>query len=132
MYIDALISSMVIFSLILCFTTVPEILVRRQDLDYMAKSLVRVVETYGCIDGRFYAALSELEGETGMKAEVRWDGNFTYRSGAYRIQLRERFSLELSYVHEVRVITPLFAEGPAIRMEMVRKVSGVGCYFWKD
>ncbi len=90
-FLDVLFQFAVAMSLIFCFVALWKPFIYKQNMDYMAKTLVRAVEANGRIDGNITALANELKSEMGVNPTITW--NAAYISGTNKIQLRQKFKL---------------------------------------
>jgi len=130
LYIDALISFAVFITLIFSFITVPEVLIKKQELDYIAKTVVRRIERDGMAGGAVYQTVHELNSETGVVSYVTWNGAF--RGADSKIQIRDRFTVTARCVVKIKLIDPAFAEPVFIEVPLQKTLSGVSEVYWKE
>ena len=128
-FIDSLIAFMIFISLILSFLTVPEVLVKKQELDYATRNVVRKIERDGMAGSSIWQTINELRAETGMVADFTWDGPF-YGPDA-RIQIRDRFTVSAHYTVKVRLFEPTFTAPVYINIPIQKTLSGVSEVYWK-
>lgn len=129
-FIDALIAMMVLFALLLSFLTIPELLIKKQELDYIAKTAVRRIELDGMAGMNLRRALLELESETGISADVEWSGAF--RGADAKLQIRDRFVLTARYTVRITLFEPSFTAPVHLDVPIRKTLSGVSEVYWKD
>ena len=129
-YVDLLIGSMVFIALVLSFLAVPEILAKKQELDYIARNVVRKIEREGEAGRALWQSVNDMRRETGVDADIELNGAFS-GAGA-KLQIREKFRVTASYTVRLRLFEPTFA-GPVYMDVPIRKtLSGVSEVYWKD
>ena len=129
-YIDALIGFMVFIAVTMSFLTVPEILIKKQALDHIAKTAVRRIERDGMAGAGLYKALIELENETGLSADVSWSGPF--QNADAKIQIRDRFTVSAIYTVRIKLFEPSFASPVFLDIPIRKTLSGVSEVYWKE
>ena len=130
LYIDTLIALTVFIALVFSFLAIPEVLIRKQELDYIAKTVTRRIERDGMAGGALWQTIRELMDETGMAADITWAGAF---SGANsKIQIRDRFTVTARYSVRVRLFEPTFAAPVYVNIPIQKTLTGVSEVYWKD
>lgn len=128
MYIDMLLSTAVIMSLIACLVAIAPIFTRKMTVDYMASTITKTIESTGQMGAEYYTEVARLEAETGIKADIDVNGTF---DGNGRIQLREPFTVNVRYVMPIKLIQPAFANALTIPVTIQKSMKGYGEVFWK-
>lgn len=129
-YIDSLIVFSIFLALVFSFLTIPEVLIKKQELDYITKTLVRRIERDGMAGVVMWQTLYELSAETGVDADVSLDGPF--RGAGAKLQIRERFTVTASFTVKVRIFEPSFTAPVSIDIPIRKTLSGVSEVYWKD
>ena len=129
-YIDSLIALTVFIALIFSFLAIPEIFIRKQELDYMATAVTRRIERDGMADSALWQTIYELRDETGILADISWAGAF--HGANSKIQIRERFTVTARYTVKVRLFEPSFAAPIYIDIPIQKTLTGVSEVYWKD
>ena len=129
-YLDILIGFMIFIALTLSFLTIPEVLIKKQELDYIAKTTVRKIERDGMADNDLRLLLLELESDTGLIADVTWSGPFNGASS--KIQIRDRFTVSASCIVKIKLLEPMFVEPVYLDIPIRKTISGVSEVYWKD
>lgn len=127
-YLELLITLCIIFCVIATLIYIPPAYSYKQDMDFMARKLVRVVEVTGTtdsIDG-LYAQLSE---QMSMAPTVTWDA--AYISGTRNIQIRNTFTLTLKGSYEIKVFDPMFAPPAILEIPIIVTLTGVSEAYFK-
>lgn len=128
-FLDVLFQFAVAMSLIFCFVALWKPFIYKQNMDYMAKTLVRAVEANGRIDGNITALANELKSEMGVNPTITW--NATYISGTNKIQLRQKFTLTVHDTIDIKLIEPTFTSPLVISIPIEKKFIGISQVYWK-
>ena len=129
-YIDALIALTVFIAVIFSFMAIPEVFIKRQELDYIAKTVARKIERDGMASGPLRQTINELAAETGIAADVSWSGAF--RGADSKLQIRDRFTVTIRYTVRVRLFEPTFSSPVYMNIPIQKTLSGVSEVYWKD
>ena len=129
-FIDSLIAMTIFISLVFSFLTIPEVLIKKQELDYIAKTAVRRIERDGMAGSELWVTLNDLRNETGVSADVTWNGAFSGSNS--KIQIRERFTVTARYTVQVRLFEPSFTAPVFFNVPIEKTLSGVSEVYWKD
>ena len=128
-FLDVLFQFAVAMSLIFCFVALWKPFIYKQNMDYMAKTLVRAVEANGRIDGNITALANELKSEMGVNPTITW--NAAYISGTNKIQLRQKFTLTVHDTIDIKLIEPTFTSPLVISIPIEKKFNGISQVYWK-
>lgn len=128
-FLDVLFQFAVAMSLIFCFVALWKPFIYKQNMDYMAKTLVRAVEANGRIDGNITALANELKSEMGVNPTITW--NAAYISGTNKIQLRQKFTLTVHDTIDIKLIEPTFTSPLVISIPIEKKFIGISQIYWK-
>lgn len=128
-FIEVLFQFAIIMSLIFCFLTLWKPFIYKQNLDYMAKTLVRAVEANGRINSDITALANDLKSELGISPTISW--NATYITGTDKIQLRKKFTLTIRDTITLKLIEPSFGPPVAINIPIEKSFIGISQVFWK-
>ena len=126
-FLDVLFQFAVAMSLIFCFVALWKPFIYKQNMDYMAKTLVRAVEANGRIDSNITALANELKSEMGVNPT--W--NAAYISGTNKIQLRQKFTLTVHDTIDIKLIEPTFTSPLVISIPIEKKFIGISQVYWK-
>ena len=129
-YVEALISFAVFIALIFSFIAIPEILIKKQELDYIAKTVTRRIERDGMAGGALYQTVHELNRETGVASDVTWTGAF--RGAESKIQIRDRFTVTARCVVRIKLLDPAFTAPVYLEVPLHKTLAGVSEVYWKD
>lgn len=128
-FIGVIFQFAIIMSLIFCFIALWKPFIYKQNLDYMAKTLVRAVEANGRIDGSITDLQNQLKSELGINPTIAW--STTYISGTNKIQIRQKFTLFVSDAVTIKLIEPSFSAPLSIKIPVNKKFIGISQVFWK-
>lgn len=128
-FLDVLFQFAIAMSLIFCFMALWKPFIYKQNMDYMAKTLVRAVEANGRIDGEITALANELKSEMGVNPTITW--NAPYISGTNKIQLRQKFTLTVRDSVDIKLIEPTFGSPLVISIPIEKKFTGISQVYWK-
>ena len=128
-FLDVLFQFAVAMSLIFCFVALWKPFIYKQNMDYMAKTLVRAVEANGRIDSNITALANELKSEMGVNPTITW--NAAYISGTNKIQLRQKFTLKVHDTIDIKLIEPTFTSPLVISIPIEKKFIGISQVYWK-
>lgn len=117
-------------ALIYTFITIWPIFIQKQNVDHMAKQMIRAAETNGRIDSSITDLQHELERDFDMELDrVRWTAS--YIPGTNKIQIKSRFSLTVEDHATVRIMNPSFGNPLDIDIPIRKTVTGISQVFWK-
>lgn len=128
--VEVLFEFMIVMALILCFLALWKPFIQKQNIDYVAKTLVRAVETNGRIDSSIVDLQHELENNLGLDIDtVTW--NATYLPGTNKIQIKSKFSVTLEDSASIKLFEPSFSAPVEIHIPIKKTFTGVSQVFWK-
>ena len=128
MYVELLVSLLVILSLIWGFVKFMPLYPIKQNVDYMANQLVRTIELTGEVGAEYYAELSRLKAATRLEPSISI--STTYIADT-KIQLRERLSVTVSVVEKIEIFSPAFTDPVTIDVPVSKTVTGMSEVYWK-
>ena len=128
-YVDAIIAFMLLIALVFSFLTIPELLIKKQELDYFANAIVRKIERDGMASGGIRQTVNELQAETGIAADVSWSGPF--RGADAKLQIREKFTVTASYTVKIKLMDPSFGAPVFLEIPIKKTLTGVSEVYWK-
>lgn len=117
-------------ALVYTFVTFYPVFIQKQNVDYIAKTMVRAVETNGRIDSSITDLQHELEDDFGIEIDdVRWSTQ--YVAGTNKIQIKTKFYLTITDYATVRIMNPTFGNPLDIDIPITKKLTGISQVFWK-
>ena len=128
-FLDIIIGLMIMISVILSFLTLPELFFKKQEIDYMAKTIARRVEIEGELNSKVYDTIDSLARESGFMPGIEWEGNFYGLTN--RLQIREKFRIKLSHKVKIKLINPTFTNPVYLEIPLSKSIYGVSEVYWK-
>ena len=129
-YLDALLGMVLLMAVIISFISIPEVFIKKQNVDYIARMVVRRIEQEGKMDVQVQRYITELTDEVGIHPAISWSGNFQGPSN--KLQLRERFRIEVRYPVKIKIVEPSFREPVYLEIQVSKTLRGVSEVYWKD
>ncbi|MDR1440436.1 MAG: DUF4320 family protein, partial [Clostridiales bacterium] len=129
-FIDTAIALAILLAVIFSFLAIPELFIRKQEIDYIARMVVRRIEQSGQIGDELFGFIADIKDETGIDPDIAWDGNF--RGHGDKIQIREKFTVTVEYSVRVKIVEPSFAGPLYIELPLSKTLSGVSEVYWKE
>ncbi|MCL2146377.1 MAG: DUF4320 family protein [Synergistaceae bacterium] len=129
-FFDILIGFMILISVILSLLALPELFIKKQEIDYMAKTIARRLEIEGELNSKVDDVINDLAFESGFMPSIEWNGNFFGVSN--RLQIREKFSLTLTHTVRIKLIDPAFTNPVYLDIPISKSVYGVSEVYWKN
>lgn len=128
-YVEVLFQVAIVMSLAFCFVSLWQPFIYKQNVDYMAKTLVRAIEANGRIDASITDLERQLKREMGISPTVKY--NAKYVPGTNKIQIKEKFSVTVSDTVTVKLFEPSFGPPIGIEIPINKKFTGISQVFWK-
>jgi len=127
-YIDLVISiSVIIVVTYMCILIFP-VFIAKQNVDYMAKSIVRTVEMTGEQGMVLRNEIDNLKRETGLAPSIDIIGDFD--SG--RLQIRERFSVTVRDYVDIVFARSIFGNELSFSIPVSKSLTGMSEVYFKD
>lgn len=130
-YVSEIFKFALIMALIISFVALPEPFVKKLNLNSMATSIARAVETTGEINTDIEQLIEDYKGETGLNPTIKWEGDFVNVGATQRIQIRERFSITLIDKVKIKIAEPSFSGPIEIIVPISKTVRGMSEVYWK-
>ena len=127
-YVDLLITLAIVMSLILCFVAIAPIITTKLQVDQIASQLTRVIELTGEIGNEYDEELSRIKTSTGIDPTISI--NATTLDG-HKIQLRERFTLSVTVIKQIKLTDPTFGDGLTVDVPINKTLTGMSEVYWK-
>lgn len=128
-YIEAIIAVCLLFSIIATFLFLPPVYAWKQNVDTMARKLVRAVEVSGEINADIDALYTRLSDELGIHPTITWEA--TYIGDTKKIQLRDTFRLTLSSEYPITIFEPTFSDPVQVKIPITVTLTGVSEVYHK-
>lgn len=129
MMIEMLFQISIAMALIFCFVSLWQPFIRKINIDYMAKTIVRSIEANGRIDSNVYDLQNELKSELGINPSVTYSAD--YISGTNKIQIRNKFKVTITDVVKIKLINPTFSDPVTVDIPIKKELTGISQVFWK-
>lgn len=129
MMIEVLFQMAIAMALIFCFVSLWQPFIRKINVDYMAKTIVRSIEANGRIDSNIYDLQNQLEAELGFSPNVTYSAE--YLNGTNKIQIRKKFKVTITDVVKIKLITPSFGDPITVDIPIKKELTGISQVFWK-
>ena len=128
-FLDIIIGIMIMMSIVMSFLTLPEVFIKKQEIDYFAKTVARRVEIEGELNHNVTETINNLAFESGFTPTIEWAGNFYGASN--KLQIREKFKLTLRHKVKIKLIDPAFSNPVYLEVPISKTVYGVSEVYWK-
>jgi hypothetical protein len=129
-YLDALIALTVFIAVLFSFLAIPEVFIKKQEIDYIARTVTRRIERDGMAGEAARQTVVDLARETGVSADISWAGAF--RGAESKIQIRDRFTVTAKFTVKVRLFDPVFGAPVYMDIPIQKTLSGVSEVYWKE
>ncbi len=128
--IEIIFEFVIIMALLLSFIAIWRPFIQKQNIDYIARTLVRAVETNGRIDSSITDLQNELEDDLGLEIDsITWHA--TYIPGTNKIQIKDEFSLTIEDMATIKLFEPTFSDPVEINIPIKKTFTGISQVFWK-
>lgn len=128
-YFDLMVKTLVVVTLMATVMSCLSIFTAYLNLSHICRRVVRVVELEGQVSDRAYDVFYRLKQQTGVSPEMTVeDVNYCVDQ---KIQLRDTFTVTMTYSHPFTIFTPSFAPPVVIRVPMKVKIAGMSEKYWK-
>lgn len=128
-YFDLIIKTLVVLSLMVTVISFLSIFTTYLNLNHICRRVVRVVELEGQVSDRAYDTFYRLKLQTGLSPEMIME-DVTYQDDQ-KIQLRDTFTVTMTYEYPFTIFTPSFAPPVEIRIPMKVSITGMSEKYWK-
>lgn len=128
-YFDLMIKTLVVLSLMVTVISFLSVFTTYLNLNHVCRRVVRVVELEGQVSDRAYDTFYRLKQQTGLSPEMTVE-DVTYQEDQ-KIQLRDTFTVTMTYEYPFTIFTPSFAPPVEIRIPMKVSITGMSEKYWK-
>lgn len=128
-YFDLIIKTLVVLSLMVTVMSFLSVFTTYLNLNHVCRRVVRVVELEGQVSDRAYDVFYRLKQQTGLSPEMTVE-NVSYCEDQ-KIQLRDTFTVTMTYSYPFTIFTPSFAPPIEIRIPMKVSITGMSEKYWK-
>ena len=128
-YFDLIIKTLVVLSLMVTVMSFLSVFTTYLNLNHVCRRVVRVVELEGQVSDRAYDVFYRLKQQTGLSPEMTVEDVKYY--GDRKIQLRDTFTITMTYSYPFTIFTPSFAPPVEIQIPMKVSITGMSEKYWK-
>jgi hypothetical protein len=128
-YFDLMIKTLVVLTLMVTVISFLSIFTTYLNLNHVCRRVVRVVELEGQVSDKAYDVFYRLKQQTGLSPDLAVE-DVNYSDGQ-KIQLRDTFTITMTYSHPFTVLTPSFAPPVVIQIPMKVSITGMSEKYWK-
>lgn len=128
-YFDLMVKTLVVITLMLTVISFLSVFTTYLNLNHICRRVVRVVELEGQVSNRANDIFYRLKQQTGLSPDMTVE-DVEYCDGQ-KIQLRDAFTITMTYRYPFTVFTPSFAPPVEIQIPMKVSISGMSEHYWK-
>lgn len=128
-YFDLIIKTLVVLSLMVTVMSFLSVFTTYLNLNHVCRRVVRVVELEGQVSDRAYDVFYRLGQQTGLSPEMAIE-DVEYCEDQ-KIQLRDTFTVTMTYSYPFTIFTPSFAPPVEILIPMKVSITGMSEKYWK-
>ena len=128
-YFDLIIKTLVVLSLMVTIMSFLSVFTTYLSLNHVCRRVVRVVELEGQVSDRAYDVFYKLKQQTGLSPEMTVE-DVSYCEDQ-KIQLRDTFTITMTYSYPFTIFTPSFAPPVEIWIPMKVSITGMSEKYWK-
>lgn len=128
-YFDLMIKTLVVITLMVTVMSFLSIFTTYLNLNHVCRRVVRVVELEGQVSDRAYDVFYQLKQQTGLSPEMIIE-DVAYCEDK-KIQLRDTFTVTMTYSYPFTIFTPSFAPPVVIQIPMEVSITGMSEHYWK-
>lgn len=128
-YFDLMVKTLVVITLMLTVISFLSVFTTYLNLNFICRRVVRVVELEGQVSDRADDIFYRLKLQTGISPEM--DVEDVEYCEDQKIQLRDTFTVAMTYKYPFTIFTPSFAPPVEIQIPMTVKITGMSEHYWK-
>ncbi|WHH59772.1 DUF4320 family protein [Petroclostridium sp. X23] len=128
-YFDLMIKTLVVITLMVTVISFLSVFTTYLNLNHVCRRVVRVVELEGQVSDRAYDVFYRLKQQTGLSPEMTVE-DVEYCEDQ-KIQLRDTFTITMTYSYPFTIFTPSFAPLVEINIPMRVSITGMSEKYWK-
>jgi hypothetical protein len=129
-YYELIIKTLVVITLMATVMSFLSIFTAYLNLNHMCRRVVRVVELEGQVSDNVYDVFYRLKEQTGLSPEMTVE-DVEYCDGSQKIQLRDTFTITMTYNYAFTLFKPSFAPPVQINIPMKVSITGMSEKYWK-
>lgn len=127
-YFDLIIKTLVVITLMATVMSFLSIFTTYLNLNHVCRRVVRVIELDGQVSEQAYDVFYKLKQQTNLSPEMAIDAEYCEDP---KIQLRDTFTITMTYNYPFTIFTPSFAPPVEIRIPMKVSITGMSEKYWK-
>lgn len=128
-YFDLMVKTLVVITLMLTVISFLSVFTTYLNLNHICRRVVRVVELEGQVSDKANDVFYRLKQQTGLSPDMTVE-DVNYLDGQ-KIQLRDTFTVTMTYSYSFTIFTPSFAPPVEIQIPMKISISGMSEHYWK-
>lgn len=128
-YFELMVKTLVVITLMLTVISFLSVFTTYLNLNHICRRVVRVVELEGQISDKANDVFYRLKQQTGLSPDMTVE-DVDYLDGQ-KIQLRDTFTVTMTYRYSFTIFTPSFAPPVEIQIPMKVSISGMSEHYWK-
>lgn len=128
-YFDLMVKTLVVITLMLTVISFLSVFTTYLNLNHICRRVVRVVELEGQVSDKANDVFYRLKQQTGLSPDMTVE-DVDYFDGQ-KIQLRDTFTVTMTYSYSFTIFTPSFAPPVEIQIPMKVSISGMSEHYWK-
>ena len=128
-YFELMIQTLVVITLMVTVMSFLSIFTTYLNLNHVCRRVVRVVELDGQVSDHANDTFYKLKQQTGLSPEMTVE-DVVYCEDQ-KIQLRDTFTITMTYSYPFTVFAPSFAPPVVIQIPMKVTITGMSEHYWK-
>lgn len=129
-YYELIIKTLVVITLMATVISFLSIFTTYLTLNHIDRRIVRVIELDGQVADAAYDTFYRLKEQTGLSPEMTVE-DVEYCDGSQKIQLRDTFTVTMTYSYAFTLFKPSFAPPVQINIPMKVSITGMSEKYWK-
>ena len=128
-YFELMIQTLVVITLMVTVMSFLSIFTTYLNLNHVCRRVVRIVELDGQVSDQANDTFYKLKQQTGLSPEMTVE-DVEYCEDQ-KIQLRDTFTITMTYSYPFTIFTPSFAPPVVIQIPMKVSIEGMSEHYWK-
>ena len=128
-YFELMIQTLVVITLMVTVMSFLSIFTTYLNLNHVCRRVVRIVELDGQVSDQANDTFYKLKQQTGLSPEMTVE-DVVYCEDQ-KIQLRDTFTITMTYSYPFTVFAPSFAPPVVIQIPMKVTITGMSEHYWK-
>ena len=132
MYYELIIKIVIFVVFVMTAVSFFAIFTKYQNVNYLGRRIAREIELEGAISNDVRNTLfNRLKAELGLDSATLTVVNAKYFGASDKIQLRDSFTIRVSYRYRFQIFDPAFLPPVVIPFDMTATYSGISEVYWK-